>query len=111
MYAVIKTGGKQYKISEGDKIKIEKIDGKIGETVKLKDVLIVSSDNKTVEAGKPFLEGATITAKILDQDKDKKVTAFRYKPKKRVRIKRGHRQMFTVVEIVKINHKQKESLA
>jgi len=105
MYAVIKTGGKQYKVSEGDKIKIEKVDGKVGETVKLSEILAVSGDAKTVETGTPFLKDASITAKILEQDKDKKVIAFRYKPKKRVRIKRGHRQNYTVVEIVKINHK------
>lgn len=105
MYAVIKTGGKQYKVSEGDKIKIEKITGKTGETVDLKDILAVSSDNKTVKTGTPFIKDASITAKILKHDKDKKVIAFRYKPKKRVRIKRGHRQNYTIVQIVKINHK------
>ncbi|MFH1454500.1 MAG: 50S ribosomal protein L21 [Armatimonadota bacterium] len=105
MYAVIKTGGKQYKVSEGEKIKVEKLNGNVGDSIELNEIISISTDKKSVEIGSPVVEGASVTVKILEQDKDKKVTSFRYKPKKRVRIKRGHRQPFTLIEITKINHK------
>lgn len=99
--AIIKTGGKQYKISSGQKIKIEKLDGKEGDSVVLGDVLLVA-DDKDVKIGQPKVEGAKVTAKILEQDRAKKITIFKYKAKKRYSVKRGHRQPFSLVEIESI---------
>ncbi|HBI17002.1 MAG: 50S ribosomal protein L21 [Candidatus Moranbacteria bacterium GW2011_GWF2_34_56] len=101
MLAIIKTGGKQYKIEEGDKIKIEKIEGQEGDTVVFSEVLFVG-DDKEVKLGAPLLDGAKVEGKILSQEKDKKVWGIKHKPKKRYKVKFGHRQQITVVEIIKI---------
>lgn len=101
MLAIIKTGGKQYKIEEGDKIKIEKIEGQEGDTVVFSEVLFVG-DEKEAKVGAPMLTGVTVEGKILSQEKDKKVWGIKHKPKKRYKVKFGHRQQITVVEITKI---------
>ena len=101
MLAVIKTGGKQYKVSPGDKIKIEKIDGKEGKAISFKDILLLEKGKK-VEIGTPLVKGAKVSGKILSQGKDDKVIVFKYKPKTRHKTKTGHRQLFTEVEITKI---------
>ncbi len=101
MLAVIKTGGKQYLVRKGDRIKIEKIDGKIGDEVNFSEVLFLG-DEKSVKVGTPHVSGAKIEAKILKQGKAKKVTGVKHKPKKRYKVKFGHRQEMTEVEIVKI---------
>ncbi len=101
MLAIIKTGGKQYKIAPGDKIKIEKIDKKEGSEITFKEVLLVEKNRKT-EIGTPFVKGAKVVGKVLSQGKGKKVIVFKYKPKTRYRKKAGHRQFFTEVEITKI---------
>jgi len=101
MIAVIKTGGKQYKVSPGDKIKIEKIDKKEGAEVSFKDVLLVEK-NKKLQIGEPMVKGAKVVGKVLRQDKADKVIVFKYKPKTRYRKKTGHRQPFTEVEITNI---------
>lgn len=101
MIAVIKTGGKQYKVSPGDKIKIEKIEGKEGKEIAFKDVLLVEK-NRKLEIGTPLVKGAKVIGKILSQGKDKKIIIFKYKPKTRYKKKAGHRQPFTEVEIIKI---------
>lgn len=101
MLAIIKTGGKQYKIKEGDKLKIEKIEGQEGDTVVFSEVLFVG-DEKDVKVGMPILEGVKVEGKILSQEKDKKVWGIKHKPKKRYKVKFGHRQQITVVEINKI---------
>ena len=101
MIAVIKTGGKQYKVSPGDKIKIEKIVGKEGKEISFKEVLLVEK-NKKLEIGTPLVKGAKVIGKILSQGKDKKIIVFKYKPKTRYKKKQGHRQLYTEVEIVKI---------
>jgi len=101
MLAVIRTGGKQYKVSPGDKIKIEKIAGKEGKEVTFKDVLMVEKSRK-VEIGKPTVKGAKVTGKILSQGKADKVVVFKYKPKTRQKTKKGHRQPFTEIEITGI---------
>jgi large subunit ribosomal protein L21 len=103
MFAVIRTGGKQYIVSPGDKIKIEKIAGKEGKEVSFSDVLLVDKQNK-LEIGQPKVKGAKVAAKILKQDRSKKVTILKYKPKVRYKVKKGHRQPFTQVEITKIEH-------
>jgi len=101
MLAVIKTGGKQYLVSPGDKVKIEKLNKKEGAEIVFSDVLLLEK-NKKVEIGDPLVKGVKVTAKILKQDKAKKVIIFKYKAKKRYKVKKGHRQPFTQVEIVKI---------
>ncbi|MCZ2845744.1 MAG: 50S ribosomal protein L21 [Candidatus Bathyarchaeota archaeon] len=101
MLAVIKTGGKQYLVSPGDKLKIEKIDKEEGKEVIFKEVLLLEK-NRKIEVGQPIVKNAKVVGKILKQGRGKKVIIFKYKPKKRYKKKRGHRQPFTEVEITKI---------
>ncbi len=101
MIAVIKTGGKQYKVSPGDKIKIEKLDIEEGKEVIFDHVLLVDK-NKKVEIGNPLVKGAKVVGKVLKQDRAKKVIILKYKPKTREKTKKGHRQPYTEVEIIKI---------
>ncbi len=101
-FAIIKTGGKQYKVSPGQKIKIEKIDAQEGKSVVFNEVLLIN-DGKKVEIGQPFLKGAKVEGKVLKQDRADKVIIFKYKAKKRYQVKRGHRQPFSLVEIEKIS--------
>ncbi len=100
MYAVIKTGGKQYKVSEGDTLKIEKIAGSVGETVELDEVLMVGGEE--VKIGTPLLPGAKVTARIVEQGKDKKVLVFKSKRRKGFRKTYGHRQTITRLKITGI---------
>ena len=101
MLAIIKTGGKQYLISPGKKIKIEKLNFEPGKEVVFDQVLL-SEKNKKIEIGMPLVEGAKVIGKVLRQGKAKKVIAFSYRPKKRYKRKKGHRQQFTEIEISKI---------
>jgi len=101
MLAVVKTGGKQYLVKKGDKIRIEKIDGKAGDKVSFGEVLFLGNE-KEVKMGTPFLKDVKIEGKILKQGKAKKVTGVKHKPKKRYKVKFGHRQEVTEVEIVKV---------
>ena len=101
MFAVIRTGGKQYLVSPGDKIKIEKLDKEEGKEVSFTDVLLLEKSNK-LEIGNPKVKGAKVIGKILKQDKAKKIIILKYKPKSRYKKKTGHRQPFTEVEILKI---------
>lgn len=101
MLAVIKTGGKQYIINPGQKIKIEKIEGGEGSEVIFSDVLLLEKDGK-IDVGNPLVKNAKVTGKILSQGKGEKVIIFKYKPKKRYHVKKGHRQLFTEVEITEI---------
>jgi len=105
MLAVIKTGGKQYLVSPGQKIKIEKLDAKEGREVTFKDVLLLEKGGK-IEIGNPLVEGAKVAGKIISEGKGKKVIVFKFKAKTRYRVKRGHRQPFTEVEITKIETKK-----
>lgn len=100
-FAIIRTGGKQYKVSVGNKIKIEKLETKVGEIVTFDDVLLVGSEDK-VKIGTPKVRGAKVEAKVLKQDKAKKVIIFKYKAKKRYKKKQGHRQYYTEIEIINI---------
>ena len=102
MLAVIKTGGKQYIVEPGKKIKIEKIDGEAGKAITFSDVLLVDKSKK-VEIGDPKVKGAKVAGKIIRQGKGDKVIIFKYKPKTRYRVKTGHRQQFTEVEITGID--------
>jgi large subunit ribosomal protein L21 len=101
MLAVIKTGGKQYLVSPGEKIKIEKIKKNVGEEVVFDQVLLIEKKDK-VEIGTPFIKGAKVKGKVVKQGKGEKIIVFKYRPKKRYRKKQGHRQSFTEVEITKI---------
>lgn len=101
MYAIIATGGKQYKVSEGDIITIEKVSGEVGETVTFDNVLAVGGEAFT--AGNPTVEGAKVVGSILRNGRGKKVTVYKYKPKKGFHKKTGHRQSFTAVKITGIN--------
>ena len=100
--AIIKTGGKQYKVAPGQKIRIEKINTPEGQEVVFAHVLLVEKSNK-VEIGQPVVKDAKVVGKVLKQDKGDKIIVFKYKPKKRHKVKRGHRQMFTEVEIISIS--------
>ncbi len=102
MYAVIETGGKQYKVSEGDTIFIEKLGVEEGEAVTFDKVLIIG-DDENVTIGAPTVAGATVEAKVVKNGKAKKIYVFKMKRKKNYRRKKGHRQPFTKVEISKIN--------
>ena len=101
MLAIIKTGGKQYLVSPGKRIKVEKLKGEEGSEVNFDKVLLVEK-NKKIEVGDPLVKEAQVTGKVIKQGKEKKVVAFKYKAKKRYRTKKGHRQPFTEVEITKI---------
>lgn len=101
MYAVLQTGGKQYRVQEGDVLFVEKLDVEEGSSVEFDKVLAVSKDGSLV-VGKPTVEGAKITAKVVAQGKAKKVIVLKYKPKKDYRKKQGHRQPFTKIQIEKI---------
>lgn len=101
--AIIKTGGKQYKIKEGNKIIIEKIKGEIGAKTEFGEVLLLADEErKDVKIGAPFIKSFKVEGKILQQGRGDKVIIFKYKPKKRYHKKQGHRQDFTEVEITKI---------
>ncbi|ADL52449.1 50S ribosomal protein L21 [Clostridium cellulovorans] len=101
MYAVLQTGGKQYKVQEGDVLFVEKLDVEEGSTVEFDTVLAVGKESGLV-IGKPMVEGAKVTAKVVAQGKAKKVLVLKYKPKKDYRKKQGHRQPFTKIQIEKI---------
>lgn len=103
MIAVIKTGGKQYKISPKDKLRIEKLEGEEGAKITFEEVLLVASeDGKEVTIGEPTVAGAKVEATILKQGRADKVEIYKHIPKKRHNTHNGHRQMFTEVEIVNI---------
>lgn len=103
MFAVIKTGGKQYKVSAGEVLKVEKLEGEVGAEIAFGEVLLRANEEGTdVSVGAPLLEGASVKAKILEQGRAKKITIIKYKPKVRYRRKQGHRQPFTKVEIVAV---------
>ncbi len=101
MYAVIETGGKQYRVQEGDVVFVEKLDIEAGEKVDFSNVLVVANDND-VKFGKPFVDGAKVEATVVEEGKGKKVIVFKYKAKKGFRKKQGHRQPYTKVKIDKI---------
>lgn len=101
MHAVIRTGGKQYRVTPGDIFEVEKLDGNVGDVLNITDVLLVS-DGDNVKIGQPIVDGATVTAKITGQHRGEKIMVFRYRPKKRIRVRRGHRQYLTRLEIQSI---------
>ncbi len=101
MYAIIATGGKQYKVAEGDIIRVEKLGVEAGQTVTFDQVLVVN--NGEVKVGNPTVSGAAVTATVIKEGKAKKVIVYKYKRKSGYHKKNGHRQQFTQVKIEKIN--------
>ncbi len=102
MYAIIETGGKQYRVQEGQTIKVEKLSKPAGETVEIEKVLLVSDDDN-VTVGTPYVEGAKVKAKVVETAKDKKVLVFKKKPRKGFKRLRGHRQLYTKLQIENIS--------
>lgn len=102
MYALIQTGGKQYKVSEGDTLKVEKLAGQVGDSVIIDQVLMINDENGNIQVGSPVIQNARVTAKILEQGKNKKIIVFKYKKRKNYRKKQGHRQAFSRLLIEKI---------
>lgn len=102
MYAVIQTGGKQYKVSEGDVLKVEKLAAEPGEKLVLDQVLMFNDDNGNLKVGDPLVTGAKITAEVIEQGRHKKIIVYKYKKRKNYRRKQGHRQAFTKIKIEKI---------
>ena len=101
MYAIISTGGKQYQVAAGDTLRVEKLQGEVGDTVELSDVLLVA-DGEDIKVGQPVVDGAKIVAKIAEQGKAKKVLVFKKKKRKGYQVLRGHRQLFTALTIEEI---------
>lgn len=101
MYAVIKTGGKQYRVTEGDRLRVEKLAGDVGATLTFDEVLMLGGDK--VSIGTPLVSGAKVTATIVAQDRDKKVIVFKFRRRKNYRRKRGHRQPFTEIKITGVS--------
>lgn len=101
MYAVLKTGGKQYKVENGDLIDVEKLDGEVGATLELTEVLMTGG-NGDPEVGTPLLDGKTVTAKIISQGKGEKIIIMKHRRRKDSRVKNGHRQLLTTLEIVSV---------
>jgi large subunit ribosomal protein L21 len=101
MYAVIQTGGKQYRVAPGDTIRIERVDGKVGEKVNFGSVLVVHTDDKKIVAGDDASQ-ATVTGKIVSHGRAKKLTVLKFKKTNQYKIQRGHRQNYTAVEVSEI---------
>ena len=98
MYAVIQTGGKQYRVEPGQTLSVEKLPGELGDTVNFEDVLLVSDEDK-VAVGRPMVKGAKVTAEIVEHGKDKKVIVYKFQRRKNYRRRYGHRQLYTSVKI------------
>ena len=100
MYAVIKTGGKQYKVAQGDKLRVEKLTANVGATVTFNEVLLVGGE--AIKIGAPLVAGAKVEAKVVAQDREKKIIVFKFRRRKNYRRKNGHRQPYTALEITGI---------
>ncbi|MFH1218082.1 MAG: 50S ribosomal protein L21 [Pseudomonadota bacterium] len=101
MYAIIRTGGKQYQVAAGERLRVEKLAGEVGDTVELNDVLLVAAGDD-IKIGRPVVDGAKVTARIVEQDKDKKIIVFKKKRRKGYKLRKGHRQPYTALEIKEI---------
>ncbi len=101
MYAVIETGGKQYRVSEGDVVRVEKLEAEVGSDILFENVLLVG-EGEAVKVGTPKVHGATVTGRVIEQDRAKKIIVFKMKRRKNYRRKQGHRQDYTGVRIDKI---------
>ncbi|MBT8360808.1 MAG: 50S ribosomal protein L21 [Desulfobacterales bacterium] len=101
MYAIVRSGGKQYQVASGDQVRVEKIDGKIGDTIELDDVLMIV-DGEQVTVGQPVVENAKVVATISEQGKNKKIKVFKKKRRKGYRLMKGHRQAYTALKVTAI---------
>ncbi len=101
MFAIVQTGGKQYKVAKGDTLELEKLDCEAGKNCDLKEILLVN-DGSTTQVGMPFVEGAVVQVKVLDHNRGDKIRVFKMKPKKRYQKTFGHRQSLTTVEVIDI---------
>jgi len=108
MYAIIETGGKQYKVSEGDQVFIEKLDKEEGKTVNFDKILAFSDDNK-LQTGKPYLKNVKVSGKVVKNGKAKKIVVFKFKAKKGYKRTQGHRQPYTCVEITNVKAIEKKT--
>jgi large subunit ribosomal protein L21 len=102
VYAIIRTGGKQYRVQPGDTICVERIDAPVGEKITLDEVLLVAQD-ESVRVGTPRVASATVVGTVLEQERDRKIRVFKYKKRKHYRRTRGHRQPYTALKIESIN--------
>ncbi|MBE0585456.1 MAG: 50S ribosomal protein L21 [Desulfofustis sp.] len=102
MYAIIRTGGKQYQVAAGEQVRVEKLEGNVGDTVEIGDVLLVA-DGDDIVIGTPVVDGAKVVATIAEQGKDKKIRVFKKKRRKGYRLTKGHRQAYTALKIAEIN--------
>jgi large subunit ribosomal protein L21 len=98
VYAIIRTGGKQYRVQKGDVVRLERLDGAVGTSVTLDEVLLVGGEG-AARVGSPRVEGASVVGTVVEQDRDAKIRVFKYKKRKHYRRTRGHRQSFTAVRI------------
>lgn len=98
MHAIVETGGKQYKVAVGETLDVEKLDVQVGDSVSLDKVLMVFGDD-SAQVGNPIVEGAHVAATVVEHGKGKKVVIFKYRPKQRYRLKKGHRQQYTRLHI------------
>jgi len=110
MYAIVKTGGKQIKVSTGDKLRVERLAGEAGDTVTLSEVLLIGNGDK-ITVGTPLIKDATVEAKIVEQKRDRKILIFKKKRRHNYRRKNGHRQHLTVLEILAISTDGKKAAA
>jgi large subunit ribosomal protein L21 len=101
MYAIVRTGGKQYQVTSGDQLRVEKLNGNVGDTVELNDVLLIAGEGN-VTIGQPLVENAKVIATIAEQGRSKKVIVFKKKRRKGFRLKNGHRQAYTALKIQEI---------
>jgi len=102
MYAVIESGGKQYKVSEGTVLKVEKLEAAAGDRLSIDKVLMVNDENGNVKVGNPLVSNARVEVEVMEQGREKKVVVFKYKRRKNYRKKQGHRQPFTRIKVLKI---------
>ena len=104
MYAIVNTGGKQYRVQPGDTVRVEYLPGDQGDLIEFEDVRLLSDDEGDVTVGAPTVEGAKVTAEVVQQGRGKKVIVFKYKAKTRYRRKNGHRQNFTELRVTDISY-------
>ncbi len=107
-YAIIQTGGKQYRVQTGDTVRVEQLPGDKGDTIELDEVLMVSQDGD-ITLGNPTVPGATVTTEVVEKARDKKIIIFKYKAKTRYRRKNGHRQPYTELKVTGISLQKKET--
>ena len=98
MYAIIRTGGKQYQVEAGDRLRVEKLEGEVGATIELDEVLLLV-DGESIQIGRPVVEGAKVLATIVEQGRQKKIIVFKKKRRKGYQVKKGHRQFYTALNI------------